>query len=1281
MKKGKGKCIRKAGLMVFFMLLFLLTVLPSQSVYAAKNKGQIKSIKASAKTVSITPGKSKKLNITIKYKKKGSAKVSVKSSLKSVATAKYKTGKLTITGKKAGTAKVTVTVKGKNTKSVSIMVKVNAQTTTKPASPTQTTTPTKQTTSTTTPVTPVPTTVYASSVSLSKTSLRLESGENETLTATVSPSGTTDASIVWSSSNPSVATVNNGVVTAVSMGNAVITAKNNAGNVSASCQVIVTGQAVVKTQEELNAALANSSYSKITIAVDATGDMTIPAGRYGSTALEVAGNGVHVTNMGDFASVTVAGGTFTDVGGNQITVTGAANLILPEGNSSNVSIQIPNGTKTHKVTITNNGGLGALSVSSGVALQLMGSSVIPVSVVINADNVKLVTSQTIRLRLTRTAELHFLKTLPNTTISVDARDHKPNIAGFGDTYIVSYDDNTTDTVTPVESDEVLPVQISGKVVDVVTSNAVANVKLTLVPKKPTAKVVQRETETDEAGLFTFEDVVGAEYTLTFEKDGAYRSARQYISASENLELEDMALIPSDADNREDASIAGRITNASAPDTGIGSLTVELREGKGFTQGAVVKTVQTDASGYYSFTDLEAGQYTVYVTDRRSSEGLKYIADYKDVTIAPGEFSQNNHLLLSSVIEGGIRFVLTWGSEADGAPSDLDSYLFGPALDEGQFVVYYSHRGYGQVSHSVLLDVDDTDYEGPETISVLKPNAEGVYNYYVNNLSSEKNLQFSKARVNVYSGSELLRTYYVPTTAAEGNWWKVCSYDASSKKLTDYNMILEGDEQTNGIYREVYKTGVLNPITKVISSKDSELSSDIENVYFDVSSYTEEKARIYLYTDYNWSDLENTFTYEGLQQEDTTTFTYHVNPENRKVGVLSVLRSGTVIAEYDVFFYGEGLDQLAEKHGMEEQKGSDHSDGRNTGENQKSTDEDGRNTGDNQEGTDEDGNDTDENQKSTGEDGKKTGENQDDTGDGTKQDDDSNHDSTQMNRGILSNAVELDAEYTLTKLDNTTIKKTDLAEGDKPSILLFGKSDCLNCEELLGHLSDSILTEQARIVYVSLTDSADEAKIEVQEYADQHLSDIEYCYKGGNTAFYHIYKALGGDFSHMLVSTPAVVILDKSGRIRFYDEGISQTSVLEDALIQISQSDNTDEDQKDDNPNDDHDSNTENMIFSIEMGDEKMNAMQTSPTSYEMGQVAYMDLKLKTDTSNTEEQHFVWECSDDSILCLYGFDGEATVFTQDDGKTGTATVTVRTEDGKYSASVEITVVEDYQGDWD
>ena len=82
--------------------------------------------------------------------------------------------------------------------------------------------------------------VAVSSISLDPSALSLEVGEESTLTAIVSPNNATNKNVTWSSSNTSIATVDNGVVTAKSVGSATITVKTEDGSKTATCNVTVT---------------------------------------------------------------------------------------------------------------------------------------------------------------------------------------------------------------------------------------------------------------------------------------------------------------------------------------------------------------------------------------------------------------------------------------------------------------------------------------------------------------------------------------------------------------------------------------------------------------------------------------------------------------------------------------------------------------------------------------------------------------------------------------------------------------------------------------------------------------------------------------------------------------------------------------------------------------------------------------------------------------------------------------------------------------------------------
>ena len=77
------------------------------------------------------------------------------------------------------------------------------------------------------------------SVTLDKTSVELKKGETVTLTATVAPKNATNKNVIWSSSDPSIAKVDNGVVTAIESGTATITVTTEDGGLKASCSVTV----------------------------------------------------------------------------------------------------------------------------------------------------------------------------------------------------------------------------------------------------------------------------------------------------------------------------------------------------------------------------------------------------------------------------------------------------------------------------------------------------------------------------------------------------------------------------------------------------------------------------------------------------------------------------------------------------------------------------------------------------------------------------------------------------------------------------------------------------------------------------------------------------------------------------------------------------------------------------------------------------------------------------------------------------------------------------------
>lgn len=102
--------------------------------------------------------------------------------------------------------------------------------------------------------------IDATGISISEDSLKIELESAATLIATLLPDGA-EGTITWTSSNPSVAAVNNGVVTALKIGTATIAATS--GAFSATCEVEVFPKQL--DPNDLPASLRGSNYYPVQI--------------------------------------------------------------------------------------------------------------------------------------------------------------------------------------------------------------------------------------------------------------------------------------------------------------------------------------------------------------------------------------------------------------------------------------------------------------------------------------------------------------------------------------------------------------------------------------------------------------------------------------------------------------------------------------------------------------------------------------------------------------------------------------------------------------------------------------------------------------------------------------------------------------------------------------------------------------------------------------------------------------------------------------------------------
>lgn len=185
----------------------------------------------------------------------------------------------------------------------------------------------------------------------------------------------------------------------------------------------------------------------------------------------------------------------------------------------------------------------------------------------------------------------------------------------------------------------------------------------------------------------------------------------------------------------------------------------------------------------------------------------------------------------------LRIVLNWGAE----PRDLDSHLVYPNNH-----IYFSNM----TGTDGLLDVDDTTSYGPETITIKRRHEGERYVYAVHNYSDGGNpnsdrLSSSKAKVFVYVGQTLIRTYYVPQNKI-GNLWTVFAITEAGE-IQDFNTV-KGVTSHERLQTSEFQGVISNMPVQVASySSDSQESAKSLNTQGEQAYHAknyEESIRLY-----------------------------------------------------------------------------------------------------------------------------------------------------------------------------------------------------------------------------------------------------------------------------------------------------------------------------------------------------------------------------------------------------------------------------------------------------
>ncbi len=245
-----------------------------------------------------------------------------------------------------------------------------------------------------------------------------------------------------------------------------------------------------------------------------------------------------------------------------------------------------------------------------------------------------------------------------------------------------------------------------------------------------------------------------------------------------------------------STLNGKVTNA-VDGTAISGALVEI---------AGLSTI-TDASGNYEITDIPEATLNaafsgtplsgtspleVSFTDQSNDAAHSLVVSATDfstytnnqVVIASGETLTMDVSLSPTLATGEMRIVLNWGN----APDDLDSYLKTPAIEGSEYEIYFSNKGEAASAPYAVLDIDDRDAFGPETITIYKKFT-GTYKYYVHNYSSTPDITTSNAVVQVYNSSGLVTSVNVPTSGV-GKYWNVLTVDGTTGEVSIVNEIIE-----------------------------------------------------------------------------------------------------------------------------------------------------------------------------------------------------------------------------------------------------------------------------------------------------------------------------------------------------------------------------------------------------------------------------------------------------------------------------------------------------------
>lgn len=622
---------------------------------------------------------------------------------------------------------------------------------------------------------------------------------------------------------------------------------------------------VVTTLDELNKKLEESKKSEtaltITYKSDAEENIEIPEGTYNNVTLVIDAPNATITNKAKFAKVElkrIATNTWIEkTTGNLIDIVAPnVHIQIPENCSAKIAISkaVDAAVTSSNVKIDNNGQIERLTISSQADVKIGGTSNGIVPVQTNSEGVSIVTTCPVQVTAEKTMTLDLQGNASNGSSVTVANDSvKAYIQGVGKVTVTNAETRYQSEVMaePSQNTSSDPATVSkAKLTGTVTDTEGKELSATVYAFKYTASATNGTLEdaikgmtatnhpddvyvtiTNPEGAYALKVPYG-NYSLVIKADEKASYFRTVVAAEETVDLGQKKLQKLSAGN---GSIEGKVTDAANGEAVPEGITIRLYEGENNTLGTPIAETTTGENGQYKFENVVPGYYTLQFVDLRKTEEALYVIASKGAIVTENATVTINQIISKRIDDGQVRFVLHWADEDenDTVAPDLDSHLVGPgASGDEKFHVYFGNGNYPEEDSDeesyekyVDLDVDDTDYMGPETITIYK-NVNGIYHYYVHNFTDrsadsyynhQTRLATSKPYVEVIRGNVRIAEFNLAETA-QGNVWDVCTYNSVTGAVTDINKTYFNDDDYGNLGADAayYQKKTINEKEEYIS---------------------------------------------------------------------------------------------------------------------------------------------------------------------------------------------------------------------------------------------------------------------------------------------------------------------------------------------------------------------------------------------------------------------------------------------------------------------------------